>query len=297
MEINKSENQPLVSVIVPSYNHERFIIECIESIVNQTYKNIELTVIDDGSKENSPKILKELQTKYGFNLVFQENHGIAYTLNRGINEFSKGKYITFCASDDFWLLDKVEKQVEFMENHIEYPMCYGKTHYIDGNSNIIKKYDIINNSLKGGRIFEDIFTFKIHPPVNYMFRREIFDIVGRYDEKNNAEDYYLNLKISSKFSIGYINEYLSFYRYTESSTKLDGFEKIANAHLLSIEGFQYHPLYSKAKKIVYLTIFIIYSMYSKHKIKAVENLFKSIYFYSNKDFWYSVIKLIIYWKK
>src|SRR5690349_13476521 len=99
-------NMPLVSVIVPSYNHEKFITECVESIMQQTYKNFELTVIDDGSRDGSRDILKQLQDKYGFNLVLQENIGLTSTLNKGIQNWGTGKYISFCASDDYWALDK-----------------------------------------------------------------------------------------------------------------------------------------------------------------------------------------------
>ena len=86
------EVNPLVSVIIPSYNHERFITQCIENIINQTYKNFELTVIDDGSKDGSPEILRHLQGKYGFNLVLQENMRLALTLNKGKQNYSNGKY-------------------------------------------------------------------------------------------------------------------------------------------------------------------------------------------------------------
>ena len=122
-----TDNMPLVSIIVPSYNHARYVTQCIDSIMQQTYKNFELIVIDDGSKDNSKEVLTTLQAKYKFTLVFQDNHGVAYTLNRGIKEFAKGKYLTFCASDDYWTLDKLQKQVQFMENNQFYPMCYGKT--------------------------------------------------------------------------------------------------------------------------------------------------------------------------
>ncbi len=115
-------SQPLVSIIVPSYNHARYINQCIESIYQQTYQYFELIVIDDGSKDNSKEVLIDLHNKYEFTLVFQENQGVAYTLNRGIKEFAIGKYITFCASDDYWVIDKLEKQVVFMENNQFYPI-------------------------------------------------------------------------------------------------------------------------------------------------------------------------------
>ena len=87
----KEENIPLVSVVVPCYNHEKYVKETIESIVNQTYKNIELIVIDDGSKDNSVKVIQELADKYGFTFIHRPNKGLSATLNEGIR-LSKGKY-------------------------------------------------------------------------------------------------------------------------------------------------------------------------------------------------------------
>ena len=105
---------PLVSVIVPCYNHEKYVEETIESIVNQTYENIELIVIDDGSKDASPQIIEELSKKYNFKFIHRSNKGLSATLNEGIR-LSQGKYISVCASDDKLKLDKIEKQVKFME--------------------------------------------------------------------------------------------------------------------------------------------------------------------------------------
>ena len=289
-------DKPLVSIVVPSYNHERFITECIESIVNQTYKNIELTVIDDGSKDNSLRILKELQAKYEFNLVFQENHGIAYTLNRGLKEYSHGKYFACCASDDYWALDKIEKQVNFMESNYFYPMCYGKTFYVDEDSNILANMDFNNRILKGGWLFEDILLFRIHPPVNYMFRTSIFSEIGYYKENILAEDYYMNLKISNKYAIGFLNEYLGYYRFTNIPLKIKRMELVSNSHLMSIELYKDNHLYKKAKTIVYVLNFCNYSGKTKNKVKAITYLFKSITLFYHKFFIISCIKLVLKWE-
>lgn len=291
-----NENKPLVSVIVPCYNHEKYITQCIESIVKQTYKNFELIVIDDGSKDNSRVILEDLQSKYDFNLVFQENHGVAYTLNRGIKEYATGKYVTFCASDDYWALDKLEKQVQFMENNRFYPLCFGKTHYVNEESELLPKLDAMNNVLKGGCLFEDILLFKIHPPVNYLFRKSIFNEIGYYDEKIFAEDYDMNLRISSKYAIGFLDDYLGFYRFTVTTNKIIGFETISNSHLISIENYKEHPLYNKAKRMVFLRKFDLYSGFTSFKKKAFLNMFTSIRFFFKKRFIVSVIKLVVFWK-
>lgn len=287
---------PLVSIIVPSYNHEKYIVECIESIFNQTYKNFELIVIDDGSKDNSKKVLENLKSKYEFTLVFQNNKGISATLNRGIKEFSRGKYITFCASDDFWADCKLKMQVQFMEDNQFYPMCYGKTHYINESSEVIHNLDSSQSILKGGWIFKDILLFKIHPPVNYLFHRGIFDDVGFYDEKIFAEDYYMNLKISSKYPIGFIDEFIGYYRLTDVSAKVIRSEIVSDSHLMSIELYKSSRYYNKAKRIVCARRFATFSGFMLYKKKSLSYLKGSLGIWYHKIFIVGMIRLLFSWK-
>lgn len=289
-------NNPLVTVIVPSYNHAQYITQCIESIMQQTYTNFELVVIDDGSKDASRSILTDIHSKYNFRLVFQENNGIAVTLNRGIKDFSKGKYITFCASDDYWALNKLEKQVKFMEENCFYPMCYGKNLYVDEKSNLIGNQDINNYNLKGGWLFDEIFLFKLHPPVNCLFRKSIFDEVGYYDEKIFAEDYSMNLKIASKYAIGFIDDYLGYYRYNDSPVKVARFDIVADSHLITIENYKNHCLYKKAKAMVYLRKFDTFSGFTRLKCMAFINMLNCLSQFNRKRFLFASIKLLIFWK-
>lgn len=287
---------PLVSVIVPCYNHEKYVTLCIESIMNQTFKDFQLIVIDDGSSDNSPEILKRLQEKYNFKLIVQQNIGVSATLNKALKEFALTKYVTFCASDDYWTLNKLQLQVDFMQLHEDVPMCYGKNHYMDEESKVIKKYDSQNDILKGGWVFDEIFTFILHPAVTYFYKRNLFDEIGYYDPAIYAEDYYMNLKIASKYEIGFIDEYLGYYRVDSNVGKVIRFDKVSDSHLMSIEGYKDHPLYEKAKRLVYLRKFVAFSSYKKHKIRAVQNALKSLSFFFTKPFIYSVVKLVIFWK-
>ena len=120
------KHEPLVSIIVPSYNHEKFIGDAIESLLNQTYKNFEIIVVDDGSDDESLKIIKKFEDKNNFFYSSQTNQGICRTLNRAIKEFSKGEYISLIASDDIWHLSKLEFQVkEILKNPLS-ELCYSQ---------------------------------------------------------------------------------------------------------------------------------------------------------------------------
>ncbi len=108
--------QPLVSIVTPLYNAERFIEEMIDSVIGQTYSNWELIIIDDASTDRSFELVKaKVRNELRIRLYqFQENKGAAAARNKGIQQ-AKGKYLAFLDSDDLWLPTKLEKQVDFME--------------------------------------------------------------------------------------------------------------------------------------------------------------------------------------
>ena len=101
--------KPLVSAIIPNYNYSRYIGEAVESALNQTYKNIEVIVVDDGSCDDSLKVLSAYVDR--IKVVSQKNAGVAMARNNGV-EVSTGEYVAFLDADDVWLPDKVEKQVD-----------------------------------------------------------------------------------------------------------------------------------------------------------------------------------------
>lgn len=103
-------SQPLVSVIIASYNHEKYIEASIASVAAQTYRNVELLVVDDGSSDGSVELLRGLQAKYGFDLRVQQNQGLSRTLNEAIAR-ARGNLIVPFGSDDIMLPQRLEKQV------------------------------------------------------------------------------------------------------------------------------------------------------------------------------------------
>ncbi|MAC84745.1 MAG: glycosyl transferase [Arcobacter sp.] len=121
-------NNPLVSVIMPVFNGEKYLEEAINSIIEQTYKNIELIILDDGSTDNSINVINKMKNKstkinYKPN---EKNIGVSATRNRGM-KIAKGKYIAFMDADDISPLYRIEKQVEFLENNKDYGLAGG--HY------------------------------------------------------------------------------------------------------------------------------------------------------------------------
>jgi len=212
---NETQHQtPLVSVIVPSYNHASYIEECILSIVNQTYKNIEIIVVDDGSRDRSREILEELQKRWGFRLEFQTNQGLSKTLNKTLRS-AKGKYINCVASDDFMELDKIERQVAYLENHPECSLVFGNVRMVDAQSRIMEGLTVIDpvrdpiESVK----FESLLERNCIPAASEMFTKEIWEKCGGFNENTVVEDFDFCLKVAYKSKIAYIDECFANYRW------------------------------------------------------------------------------------
>jgi glycosyltransferase involved in cell wall biosynthesis len=293
--VDNKNRSPLVSIVVPSYNHAQFLEQCIKSIFAQTFKDFELIVIDDGSTDNSCDILNHLNRKYDFTFITQENMGLARTFNKGIQQYARGKYFTFCASDDYWLPQKLEKQVSFLEQHPDIPMCYGRTFFVDEKGDIIDKVTkIMNQKYKGGYIFADILLQNFHPPVNYMFLKSIFDVVGYYREDIYIEDYYMNLRISRKYEIGFIEDYLSCYRVSSHFT-LNSM-KIPDAHLKCINEYKDSEFYKEAIRRWHFRNFKYFAANKKHKMDAVKGMLHSTRYLLELDFLKALIKLTFFWK-
>ncbi|CDH20997.1 Beta-1,3-glucosyltransferase [Xenorhabdus bovienii str. kraussei Quebec] len=293
-------NSPLVTVIIPSYNHEKFIESCILSIINQSYKNIELIVIDDGSKDNSHNLISNLNKKHNFIYIRKENSGLSNTLNIGIKK-AKGKYIAFCASDDMYHPDKTKKQVHAMESNTESSFSYAKSYVIDDNDNVLINPTLsYNKNLSNQITFEDIFTFKKTIPVTGMYITEFLINVGCFDSKLTAEDYDINLRTINKTSFLFIDEHLYYYRSPlaigSERKRLPMRVDVSESHLKTINKFSTHPLHRKALIQWNLRRFIMFSAYKKTKFYAIKGMLGSMVKCTNICYLKSIIKLLFFWK-
>ena len=288
--------KPLVTVVVPAYNHEKYIIECLDSIANQTFKNFQWIVVDDCSKDRTAQILKEKKMKYGYQLILHEkNMGLSATLTDVLSTYAEGKYISLCASDDFWEVEKLAKQVEFLEKHPDCAIVYGKTYYVNSESVRLQKYKYRQN-YKGGYVFKDIITQNFHPPVNYMYRHSVLKALGYYKSGVIAEDFYMNCLIAHDYKFGYIPEFISSYRVEELEKKRDPFI-LMKSHLYTIELFKGCQEYEIAIRKFYLRSFRLLSRYQKYKIVALKYMLLSYRDFFSISYWKSIILLFYKWEK
>lgn len=180
-------NNIKVSIIIPVYNCEKYISRCIDSILNQTYKNIEIIAINDGSKDNTKEILNNYAKKYPniIKHIEQENKGIAKTRNYGI-KIATGDYITFIDNDDYLDRDYIEKYVNATENS-KFDVVIGGYRRPDENGKIVQ---IIQ--LKG---CEEWTKMRILTPWAKIFKREyILKNNIEFLDTNIGEDLYFNIQ-------------------------------------------------------------------------------------------------------
>ena len=193
-----------VSVIIPVYNGEKYISEAIDSVLNQTYKDFEIIVIDDGSRDNTPKILKEYGDKIRWKS--QEHKGQASALNEGIN-MAKGKYIAYLDADDVFLPERLEIEVKYLDAHPDVGLVYSDFYKIDKNGKIRR---IIKSRPQDNFV---LLQINYITRIAVMHRRECLNEVGLFDESiTGDDDWDMWIRISEKFKMGYIDKPLAKYR-------------------------------------------------------------------------------------
>jgi len=224
----KREGKPLVSVVMPAYNSEKTIGEAIESILNQTYKNFEFIIINDGSTDKTLEIIKSYAKKDKRIIVLdnEKNFGIPKTRNIALKK-SKGKYIAIQDSDDISLSKRLEKQAEFLERNPNVGVVGSFMEIFDGHKKRgIRKYPEKDKELRK-MIF---FVCPIGQPAA-MIRASVFEKIGLFDERfSQTEDLDLWFRIGNEYKLSNLQEVLIKYRYNPKSstgTKTKAMEKFA----------------------------------------------------------------------
>lgn len=230
-------NEPLVSVCIPSYNHARFLPEAIESVLAQTYPNVELIIVDDGSTDDSLSIARQYEAKYP-DLIQVHTHpnganrGISATANLAYG-FSKGKYWSGLPSDDILCKDKLEKQVKYLEANPEIGFVYSYGDYIDERSNNLPGRfgrDITGDADP----LESIIRGNVIPGMSVLARREAVEKVGLHDENLIYSDWDYWLRFFAHCKGGFIPESLVEYRIHSYNTSVGIPSTLNNSHALEV---------------------------------------------------------------
>jgi len=208
-------NEPLVSIIIPAYNAEGYIKRALKSALGQTYKNIEIVVIDDGSTDKTAQIVKLIYSPK-IVYIYQENQGLGAARNNGIKA-SKGQYITFLDADDYYLSEKIEKQVEFLQNRPDDQVVYCDfiSFYSKAPLKFLKK---IHKKLSGD-VLKYLLKSCFINPNTIMLKRQVLENVGLFNEQRYyPEDWKIWLDISlAGFKFSYLDEALVVIEMREES--------------------------------------------------------------------------------
>lgn len=209
--------KPLVSIILIAYNAERFISRALASAASQTYENIETLVVDDGSTDRTADLVRSFADPR-IRYFYQNNQGQGAARNHGIRE-SRGTYITFLDADDFYLPEKIERQVIFLETHPEYQVVYcNALHFYSERPERLFK---LKGNCPSGDIFRNLLQAGIINPNTFMAHRRVFEDglmfrTGRYGRY--AEEWELYLRLArAGFKFGYIDEDLVVVEVREGS--------------------------------------------------------------------------------
>lgn len=196
-----SDDVPLVSVIIPTFNRAGLLARAIDSVLSQTFASLELIVVDDGSTDATDALL----ARYGARLtvVRQPNRGVSAARNSGVAR-ARGEWIALLDSDDEWLPDKLDRQVAYCAQHPETVICQTEELWIRNGVRVNPKQ---RHAKVGGMIFEQCLPLCLVSPSAVMLRRSLLTAVGGFDERLPAcEDYDLWLRLTWKYPVHLIPE-------------------------------------------------------------------------------------------
>lgn len=281
----KTENGPMVSINLCCYNSEKYLRETLDSIVNQTYKNWELVIINDGSSDSTESIINEY-IKQGYRIIYhyQENSGLGPSRNEALRH-SSGEYIAFIDHDDIWKPHKLEKQVSAMEKRPDTAFLYSNYFVLKGK----RRFLALRKPQPEGHVFE---SFLYHYPVGILTAMVRRKAIGRLKDLFDKElvlseefDLFLRLLYDSKAA--YIDEPLADYRLHSDMSSIKHmlrfpdeeeyiFKKLENLHP-GFENDYSHVLKKRRKELVYLRAKILMK---KGDLLSARNMIK-LYRFSN----------------
>ncbi|RKY32600.1 MAG: glycosyltransferase family 2 protein [Candidatus Omnitrophota bacterium] len=197
---------PTVSVVIPTYNRAHLVGRAIESVLNQTFQDFEILVVDDRSVDNTEKVVNDFNDARIRYIKHRINMGGNATRNTGIKN-SKGEYIAFLDSDDEWLPEKLKKQIDtFQKMSNKVGLVYSWVEMIDEKGKLFRKLNFVVK----GRVLQNILRGNFIPSSTVVVKKECFDEVGLFDESFvSCQDREMWTRIATKYEMEVVPEYLA----------------------------------------------------------------------------------------
>lgn len=222
----------LVSIITPTYNHEKFLASCLDSVIAQSYTNWEVIIIDDGSPDNTGKIGRNYSSRFpNITYIYQDNVG-PYRLHETYNKalaLAKGEFIAILEGDDFWYPNKLELQMQSFNQHPDAILSWGRAKSVYAESlEVIREHptkdkdrNLFDNN-PPGKILKQLYVNNCIPALTIIFRAEPLRSIGGFGSLENLPlvDYPTLLELSLIGPFAYVDEFLGAWRmYPQQVTK------------------------------------------------------------------------------
>lgn len=203
-------DSPRVSVILPTYNQAQYLPQALDSVLNQTWRDLELIIVNDGSTDETPRILDEYERRYGIRVVHQENQKLPRALNTGFR-LARGQYLTWTSSDNIMLPHMLKVLVEVLDRHPQVGLVYADWEIIDEHGTVVGVVRTFD--------FDRFLLMRVNY-INacFLYRRACQEKVGLYDpEYIHVEDWEYWFRISRHFPMLHVPQVLYQYRVHSSS--------------------------------------------------------------------------------
>jgi teichuronic acid biosynthesis glycosyltransferase TuaG len=238
------ETNPSVSIIIGSFNAEKYIRETLDSVANQTFKSFEAIIVDDCSTDNTTKIIQEYCDKDArFKLIKLESNSNLPAVPRNVGlKHARGEFVAFLDHDDIWTHKKIERQISALQINPQIDLVFSYLWSFRGKS-LLRGFFLIPNPFKNKINFERLRIGNALMYSSVFARKKVIVTVNGFDEDPKLraiEDYELWLRVSQQFKIGYISEIHGYYRVTNSS---------ASRSDKSLEKYKYMDNFKNTKNL------------------------------------------------
>ena len=253
-----------ISVIIPVYNGEKTIIETLKSVLQQTFSDIEIIIINDGSTDSTLEILSSI-SDIRIKVLSYDNAGLAASRNRGIFQ-ATGRYISFIDADDLWTPDKLEAQLKALHQFPQAAVAYSWTDYIDVDGKILRPG---KRTVANGNVFTQLLQSNLlENGSNPLINRQVFDNVGGFDESLfAAEDWDMWLRLAANYEFACVQKPQILYRVSATSMSTN----LRRQEAASLQVIERAFKNEKAASLQHLKKYALANIYRYLTFKSIES--------------------------